>query len=385
MPARSKSQQRLFGMVHAYQKGKLKDAPEEVKEIARSISEEDAEHFAKTKHKGLPEKKAYERGFMGKMAEYGMPKLAGMEGMTKLKYIRQAVNKIISARAVEKGGVLPERTVGHIVDTTLGDHILRMKPTGITKTTHGPKFTPDLVASSLRSSGFPKRPVYRAEVMPDVSSVVGATASSHVINEGANLRHITPNPGLPFDFGNTPILMYNGRKVPGLFSGTLGFYNNNGAELMTHGFRFPENIFSRWTRRYRGTPAEFMQERHTIGRARRQVLDVTTKGDYYERSRFNPRGMMGDESLIDTNKITPSRVIAYDPSGNAIDITNLYAYATAQKRVLPNNFNLGKLLIGDKSVLDGLTNAERKAAERYRAVHDIITHSTGATGKGFVT
>lgn len=61
MPSRSKSQQRLFGMVHAYQKGKLKNAPEEVKNIARSISDEDAEHFAKTKHKGLPEKKAGSR------------------------------------------------------------------------------------------------------------------------------------------------------------------------------------------------------------------------------------------------------------------------------------------------------------------------------------
>lgn len=87
MPARSKSQQRLFGMVHAYQKGKLKNAPEEVRNIARSISDEDAEHFAKTKHKGLPEKKAYqyhkrrsemthkkayERGFMDKCAEFGV-------------------------------------------------------------------------------------------------------------------------------------------------------------------------------------------------------------------------------------------------------------------------------------------------------------------------
>lgn len=87
MPARSKSQQRLFGMVHAYQKGKLKNAPEEVRNIARSISDEDAEHFAKTKHKGLPEKKAYqnsqrrlgmihkeayERGFMDKCAEMGV-------------------------------------------------------------------------------------------------------------------------------------------------------------------------------------------------------------------------------------------------------------------------------------------------------------------------
>lgn len=69
MPAKSKSQQRLFGMVHAYQKGKLKDAPESVKEIARSISDEDAEHFAKTKHRGLPEKKANMHGFMNKCAD----------------------------------------------------------------------------------------------------------------------------------------------------------------------------------------------------------------------------------------------------------------------------------------------------------------------------
>lgn len=64
-------------MVHAYQKGKLKNAPEEVKEIARSISSEDAEHFAKTKHKGLPEKKAaYLQGFMNKLAEFGIAKKA---------------------------------------------------------------------------------------------------------------------------------------------------------------------------------------------------------------------------------------------------------------------------------------------------------------------
>ena len=58
MPAVSGSQQRLFGMVHAYKKGKLKKAPKKIKEIAKHISDEDAEHFAKTKHKGLPEKKA---------------------------------------------------------------------------------------------------------------------------------------------------------------------------------------------------------------------------------------------------------------------------------------------------------------------------------------
>ncbi len=55
MPAESKSQQRLFGMVHAYQKGELKGASPEVKSIAKEISPSSAEHFAATKHDGLPE------------------------------------------------------------------------------------------------------------------------------------------------------------------------------------------------------------------------------------------------------------------------------------------------------------------------------------------
>ena len=53
----SRDQQELFGMVHAYKKGELKSASEKVKEIAKGISGKDAEKFAKTKHKGLPEKK----------------------------------------------------------------------------------------------------------------------------------------------------------------------------------------------------------------------------------------------------------------------------------------------------------------------------------------
>lgn len=55
MPSKSKSQQRLFGMVHACQK-KGKCASNQVKKIAKSISKKDAEEFAKTKHKGLPNK-----------------------------------------------------------------------------------------------------------------------------------------------------------------------------------------------------------------------------------------------------------------------------------------------------------------------------------------
>jgi hypothetical protein len=56
MPASSRSQQRLFGMVHACQKSG-KCASPEVEKIAKGISAKDAEEFARTKHDGLPERK----------------------------------------------------------------------------------------------------------------------------------------------------------------------------------------------------------------------------------------------------------------------------------------------------------------------------------------
>lgn len=57
MPSKSKSQQRLFGWVHACQKGTAKNCPSNIAKVAGSISPEDAEDFARTKHKGLPERK----------------------------------------------------------------------------------------------------------------------------------------------------------------------------------------------------------------------------------------------------------------------------------------------------------------------------------------
>ena len=52
----SKKQQRFFGMVRAAQKGEGATSPE-VAKVAGEISKKDAKDFAKTKHKGLPEKK----------------------------------------------------------------------------------------------------------------------------------------------------------------------------------------------------------------------------------------------------------------------------------------------------------------------------------------
>ena len=56
MPAVSKSQQSLFGMVRAAQRGELK-ASGKIKELAERMNPEAVRHFAATKTKGLPERK----------------------------------------------------------------------------------------------------------------------------------------------------------------------------------------------------------------------------------------------------------------------------------------------------------------------------------------
>jgi len=76
MPAKSKSQQRLFGMIHAIQKGDVKPGKfsKKIREMAKRVDPGDARDFASTKTKSLPEKKAslYEtmfvRGFLSRLS-----------------------------------------------------------------------------------------------------------------------------------------------------------------------------------------------------------------------------------------------------------------------------------------------------------------------------
>ena len=54
----SRQQQKFMGMAHAMQKGeRIKGASAELKKVAKTMKKGDVEDFAKTKHKGLPEKK----------------------------------------------------------------------------------------------------------------------------------------------------------------------------------------------------------------------------------------------------------------------------------------------------------------------------------------
>ena len=57
----SRQQQKFMGMAHAMQKGeKIKGASPELKKVAKTMKKGDVEDFAKTKHKGLPDKKKKE-------------------------------------------------------------------------------------------------------------------------------------------------------------------------------------------------------------------------------------------------------------------------------------------------------------------------------------
>jgi hypothetical protein len=56
MPSTSKAQQKLFGWALACKRGESTHCPVNVKKLADSMSAEELEKFASTKHEGLPDK-----------------------------------------------------------------------------------------------------------------------------------------------------------------------------------------------------------------------------------------------------------------------------------------------------------------------------------------
>ena len=65
MPAVSKSQQKLFGIVRAVQKGEMAATTPKVAKLAATMKKKDVKDFASTKHDGLPRKKKTLKEFMG--------------------------------------------------------------------------------------------------------------------------------------------------------------------------------------------------------------------------------------------------------------------------------------------------------------------------------
>ena len=87
MPATSKQQQKLMGIVHALQTGQMKPgkASKQAQAMAKSMKKSDVKDFASTKHKGLPKKVKKEEMTLEVPKMYMVRK--PMEGLTVDKMV----------------------------------------------------------------------------------------------------------------------------------------------------------------------------------------------------------------------------------------------------------------------------------------------------------
>jgi hypothetical protein len=106
----SKAQQRFMGMAHAMQKGeKIKGASPELKKVAKTMKKGDVKDFAKTKLKGLPEKKHKEETdestVSGSVATAAAPKAKGKSGAVVGKGIYDSMNRELESMISESMNV----------------------------------------------------------------------------------------------------------------------------------------------------------------------------------------------------------------------------------------------------------------------------------------
>jgi hypothetical protein len=85
MPAKSVKQQRFMAMIDSYKSGDMPEASPAIKKAGASMSAEDVNDFASTKHKGLPEKVG------------GNALMAAMMGKNRV------VNRVAKAKMKRKG------------------------------------------------------------------------------------------------------------------------------------------------------------------------------------------------------------------------------------------------------------------------------------------
>lgn len=119
MPATSKSQQKLFALVHLYQQGKLPadKVSAKIKRIAKTISPEDAKKYASTKHTGLKEiieSSTYITETLNDIVENKNPEhikgvlvdhytasllkavITNLNGLNKEKFVSKSVNEMVA-------------------------------------------------------------------------------------------------------------------------------------------------------------------------------------------------------------------------------------------------------------------------------------------------
>lgn len=284
MPARSKSQQRLFGMVHAYQKGKLKNAPEEVKDIAESISEEDAEHFAKTKHKGLPEKKA--------CIVYSLRRLEKLAGASKA---RQLVNWYIRRRR-EIAKTLSEARTANPYVAQVGnswykahpleglDRELRIALDQEARGKLGNVFSTETISRFTTPRLTPRMAIFRGAPRLSVTGRGYSRGSGYsLINAprvpGVQYAHATGDIDVASKGTYGKLLeVYNAKRVPGAVSGKLNWFSDTGAQSVANkDFTAVKGLYSK-------------------------------TGDPSIKKKLLRRESPGYETLIQTSKLQPDRL-----------------------------------------------------------------------------
>ena len=311
----------------------------------------------------------YMAGFMRKCAEVGVPKhvvnrmlkQAVMPGMQKMRDVRRLVNLAIAARKSVGGkSVKTHKALREILQKNPS-----FKPTFYAKAGPGPGIEPIVGGTK----GFPRYAVYRGEALPGYSTG-GQTSSSVLRNSGPQIGHITPSSSLAMGYGGGPVLVYNAKKVPGLMNGSLRFGSNNSVERNTARFTDMSGLFG--PRR----PEQVVMKKQLLDTRKPSGINLeflgggipTTEGSVV-KSMANKAGL-GYEAGIDMSRVKPSRVIRHNGLGEGYDVTNLYAYADAQRRLLPDGIDVEDLII--EGIPRTFTPAQAKAAKRYIAVSDIL-------------
>lgn len=109
----SKKQQKFMGMVHAAQKGE-KPASKEVGKIAKDMPKKAATDFAKTKHKGLPEKVKETKDLPGNQDELDVAPPKGKLTSADFKALSKK-KKVAESTKINEGAIK------HLVDDLIAD------------------------------------------------------------------------------------------------------------------------------------------------------------------------------------------------------------------------------------------------------------------------
>ena len=119
MPAVSKKQQRFFGIVRSIQKGEQKPTTPETAKAASSMKMKSVKKFAKTKHKGLPEKKKVDENLS---FTFGTDKGFDVNVYgTSTKNTINTINKLRNKNKVNNNATIKKQSVSDQITTAIND------------------------------------------------------------------------------------------------------------------------------------------------------------------------------------------------------------------------------------------------------------------------